>query len=206
VIRAPSAQGMRLLPEQGNIPPRGVTKVERLSRQRERTEETRRFVMTPDWGRRVPGLMVPEADIPELKNPRLEARRKAREEAATEKTRAREKQEVQETVLAPTLPAGQPKMRGVNILLTVLAIVGCVHVMVMMGIELNRMVASQQEIKRLTAETRLLEQQVTGLQSVVNNANNPEFREQLARGAGFAYPDEARWIRLPAQVQTTDQP
>jgi hypothetical protein len=132
VIRAPFAQGMNL----------GVTKVERLGRQRD--GETRRFVMTPDWGRRK--IETPDIDIPELKNPRLEARRKAKEEA-----RAKE-QDVQETIMAPTLPAGQPKMRGVNVLLTVLAIVGCIHIMVMMVIELNRMVASQQEIDRLTAE------------------------------------------------------
>jgi hypothetical protein len=200
VIRTPSAPGI------ANLQPRGVTKVERLNRHRSDTEQSRRFVMTPDWGRRVPGLTLPEAEIPELKNPRLEARRKVKEARTKQEAESKEKQEVKEAVLAPTLPAGQPKMRGVNVLLTVLAILGCVHIMVMMGIELNRMVASQQEIQRLTAETLVLEQQVAGLQSVVDDANNPEFREQLARGAGFAYPDEARWLRLPAKTQTTDQP
>jgi cell division protein FtsB len=193
VIRTPSAQGMNL----------GVTKVERLNRQRD--TGTRRFVMTPDWGRRK--VETPEVEIPELKNPRLEARRKAKEEAqAKEKTKLREKQE---TVLTPTLPQGQPKLRGVNILLTVLAVTGCIHIMVMMGIELNRMVASQQEITRLTAETQVLEAEVTGLQSVLDNANNPEFREQLARRAGFAYSDEARYLSVPntpEQSATSNQP
>jgi cell division protein FtsB len=189
VIRAPSAQGMNL----------GVTKVERLSRQR--SGEKSRFVMTPDWGRRK--VEVPEVDIPELKNPRLEARRKAKEEAKAKEP------VMQETVIAPTLPANQPKMRGVNILLTALAIVGCIHILVMMTIELNRMVASQQEIKRLTAETQVLEAEVAGLQSVLDNANNPEFREQLARRAGFAYSDEARWLSVPStpeQPATSNQP
>lgn len=208
MIRAPFAQGLTFLPEQGRKTTGGVTKVERLNR-RERTEETRRFVMTPDWGRRK--VASPELDFPELKNPRpalknprLEARRKAREEA-----RAKEKQEVQGAVIAPTLPAGQPKMRGVNVLLTVLAIVGCIHILLMMVIELNRMVASQQEITRLTAETQALEQEVAGLQSVLDNANNPEFREQLARRAGFAYSDEARWLSVPStpeQPATSNQP
>ncbi len=196
-MRAPSAPGIRILPEQGNLN-LGVPKVERLSRHKD--TENRRFVMTPDWGRRTVASPDIETDLPELKNPRLEARRKAKE------ARSKEQLEVQETVMAPTLPTGQPKMRGVNILLTMLAILGCVHVMVMMGIELNRMVASQQEITRLTAETQVLEQQVAGLQSVLANANTLEFREQLARGAGFAYPDEARWLRLPAPTSTTNQP
>jgi cell division protein FtsB len=177
----------------------GVTKVERLSRQRD--TGTRRFVMTPDWGRRK--VETPEVDLPELKNPRLQARRKAKEEAKAKEP------VMQETVIAPTLPAGQPKMRGVNILLTVLAIVGCIHIMVMMVIELNRMVASQQEINRLTAETQVLEAEVAGLESVLDNANNPEFREQLARRAGFAYSDEARWLSVPStpeQPATSDQP
>jgi cell division protein FtsB len=175
------------------VPPRGVTKVERLGRQRERAEEkTSRFVTTPEWGRRAPGF-----DKPTLENPRLEARRKAREEAE-------KKEAVQETEVAPTLPTGQPKMRGVNVLLTVLAVVGCIHVMVMMGIELNRMIASQQEITRLTAETQGLEQEVAGLQSVLDNGSNPEFREQLARRAGFAYPDEARWLLVPSTESSTE--
>jgi cell division protein FtsB len=189
-----------MLPEQGKMN-LGVTKVERLNRHRSDTEQPRRFVMTPDWGRRK--TEMPD-EIPELKNPRLEARRKAKEEAS-----AKEKPEAREAVIAPTLNAGQPKMRGVNILLTVLAIVGCVHILVMMVIELNRMVASQQEINRLTAETQVLEQQVAGLQSVLDNANNPEFREQLARRAGFAYSDEARWLSvpsMPAQPASSDQP
>lgn len=193
MIRAPFAQGI------SNVP-RGVTKVERLSRQRD--TENRRFVMTPDWGRR--NLETPEVEIPELKNPRLEARRKAKEEART-----KEKSEVKDSVIAATLPAGQPKMRGVNVLLTVLAIVGCLHIMVMMVIELNRMVASQQEITRLTAETQVLEGEVAGLQSVLDNANNPEFREQLARRAGFAYSDEARWLSVPSTPEepaTFNQP
>jgi cell division protein FtsB len=180
------------------MPSRGVTKVERLNRSPRQETDGRvsRFVTTPDWGRRAP-LTSPELE-PELKNPRLEARRKAKE--------AKVKEEVQETVIAPTLGAGQPRMRGVNGLLTVLAIIGCIHVMVMMGIELNRMVASQQEITRLTAETQVLEQEVAGLQSVLDNGNNPAFREQLARRAGFAYPEEARWLSVPAQSETTNQP
>ncbi len=205
MIKAPFAQGIKFLPEQGrNLPPKGVTKVERLNHHRDRSEASRRFVMTPDWGRRVPSEL-PELEVPELKNPRLEARRKAREETQT-KEKTKTKEAVQE-VVSPTLP--QPKMRGVNILLTVLAIIGCIHVMVMMGIELNRMVASQQEIKRLTAETQVLEQEGAGLQSVLDNANNPEFREQLARRAGFAYSDEARWLSVPStqtQPVTTNQP
>jgi hypothetical protein len=193
LIRTPFAQGI------SNMPPRGVKKVERLSRKpRQDDNKASRFVITPDWGRRAP-LTSPELE-PELKNPRLEARRKAKEEA-----KAKDK-EVLETATLPTLPAGQPRMRGVNVLLTILAVVGCIHVMVMMGIELNRMVASQQEITRLSAETQVLEAEVAGLQSVLDNGNNPAFREQLARRAGFAYPEEARWLSEPGTQTQSNQP
>jgi cell division protein FtsB len=172
------------------VPPRGVTKVERLNHARvaQRATQASAFVTTPEWGRRVPPLPTPEVENPRPVNPRLEARRKAKDEG---------KSEHREENLAATLPAGQPRMRGVNVLLTVLAIVGCIHVMIMMGIELNRMVATQQEITRLALETQLLEAEVAGLQSVLENGDNPVYREQLARKAGFAYPDEVRYLSVP---------
>jgi hypothetical protein len=174
------------------VPPRGVTKVERLNRVR--TTQASPFVVTPEWGRSV-GRPVQEQSVvgqPRAIQPRLEARRKAKEEA-----RQHEETQHQETLSLPTLPTGQPPIRGVNIILTVLAMLGCLHVVVMLGIELNRMVATQQEITRLTLETQVLEGEVAGLQSVLESGDTPKFREQLARRAGFAYPDEARWLSLP---------
>jgi cell division protein FtsB len=187
LIRAPSAQGVAFRDQRG-VPPRGVTKVERLNRVRQ--TQASPFVITPDWGRRVPPSPTPEIENPRPVNPRLEARHRDRHEAR------REKQE-ETLITTPTLPAGQPRMRGVNVLLTILAIVGSLHVIVMMGIELNRMVATQQEITRLTLETTTLEAEVAGLQSVLDNGDNPLYREQLARKAGFAYPDEVRFLSVP---------
>jgi hypothetical protein len=166
------------------MPPRGVTKVERLNRAarvEERRVEESRFVTTPSWS-------------PPM--PRLETKRKTREEAKHEP-------EEESATLTPTLPTGQPRMRGVNMLLSILAMIGCIHVVVMMGIELNRMVASQQEITRLSLDTGGLEREVAGLQSIVNNGNDPAYREQLARKAGFAYPDEVRYLSVPLQAETT---
>lgn len=166
----------------------GVPKVERLNRVR--ATQASPFVTTPDWGRRIPQSQTPEIENPRPINPRLEARRKAKDEGKSEKQ--------EETILStPTLPTGQPRMRGVNILLTILAIVGSIHVLVMMGIELNRMVATQQEITRLSLETTALEAEVAGLQSVLDNGDNPVYREQLARKAGFAHPDEVRFLSVP---------
>jgi cell division protein FtsB len=184
LIRAPSAQGI--------LPSRGVTKVERLNHARttQRSTQVSAFVTTPDWGRRVPPLQVPEIESPRPVNPRLEARRKANDESKSER-------QEENLTATPTLPAGQPRMRGVNVLLTMLAVVGCVHVLVMMGIELNRMVATQQEITRLSLETTTLEAEVAGLQSVLDNGDNPLYREQLARRAGFSYPDEVRYLSVP---------
>jgi hypothetical protein len=178
--------------DQRGVSPRGVTKVERLNHARtiQRATQASSFVTAPEWGRRIPQSQVPEVENPRAVNPRLEARRKAKDEAE------REKQE--ETLTStPTLPTGQPRMRGVNVLLTILAIIGSIHVMIMMGIELNRMVATQQEITRLSLETTGLEAEVAGLQSVLDNGDNPLYREQLARKAGFAHPDELRFLSVP---------
>lgn len=165
-----------------------MTKVERLNRVK--ATQASAFVTTPDWGRRMPQSENPEPENPRPINPRLEARRKAKDEGKGERQ--------EETLLStPTLPTGQPRMRGVNVLLTALAIIGSIHVLVMMGIELNRMVATQQEITRLTLETTSLEAEVAGLQSVLDNGNNPLYREQLARKAGFAHPDEVRFLSVP---------
>ncbi len=157
-----------------------MTKVERI-----RSSEASRFVTTPEWGR----------PVPRLEKPRLEARRKSQEEKAEEKLET-----------PPTLPTGQPRMRGVNVLLAVLAVIGCIHIMAMVAVELNRMVASQREITRLSLETQVLEEEVAGLQSVLDNGNNPAFREQLARRAGFAYPDEVRYLSEPSAETAANQP
>lgn len=174
------------------MPSRGVTKVERLNHARtiKKSTQVSAFVTTPEWGRRVPPSQVPDVESPRPVNPRLEARRRAKDEGKGE-------EQEENLTAAPTLPAGQPRMRGVNVLLTVLAVVGCIHVMVMMGIELNRMVATQQEITRLSRETQVLEAEVAGLQSVLDNGDNPLYREQLARRAGFAYPNEVRYLSIP---------
>jgi cell division protein FtsB len=163
------------------VPPRGVTKVERLNLVR--NSQASAFVVTPEWDRK--RRHVEEGLRPVT--PPLESRRKAKEAKPEEET----------LTATPTLPTGQPRMRGVNVLLKVLAMIGCLHVFIMLGIELNRMVATQQQITRLTLETQSLEREVSGLQLELDNANNPKFREQLARRAGFAYPDEARWLSQP---------
>jgi hypothetical protein len=173
------------------VPPGGVTKVERLNRVR--STQTSSFVITPEWGRRVrpSSLEQPGLQHPRPVNPRLAARRKTQGAAKP-----------QDPLSEPPTPSlGQPRMRGVNVLLKVLAMIGCLHVLIMLGIELNRMVATQQQITRLTLETQSLEREVAGLQSVLENGDNPKFREQLARRAGFAYPDEARWLAEPNPSQ-----
>ncbi|CAN5873514.1 hypothetical protein BH24DEI2_BH24DEI2_04460 [soil metagenome] len=92
-------------------------------------------------------------------------------------------------------PAGRPN-RGVNTLFLVLAAVGSLHAVTMLGVEAWRSFAGAQEVTRLEQNISDLHYEIDGLQAVVNHAADNTYREQLARCLGFIYPDEARYITL----------
>lgn len=87
--------------------------------------------------------------------------------------------------------------RGVNKLVLWLLIVGILHGLVMLGIEVNRSFSSRQEIARLSGDVAALEQQIGQLEAVLAHSNDVSYREQLARQQGFVYPDELRYVTTP---------
>ena len=79
-----------------------------------------------------------------------------------------------------------------DILFTLLAILGSVHALSMLSVESYRSLYSTQEIERLMAEVAVLQDDVVELSAIAEHGNDPVYLEQLARCYGFAYPDEKR--------------
>lgn len=100
-------------------------------------------------------------------------------------------------IKAPASTAATPtSISGVNTLLLIIAIIGCVHAFSMLGIELYRYQQSNAEITRLSHDIQELESEVAHLQLLRENANNERYREELARSQGFVFPDEVRVITV----------
>ena len=100
-----------------------------------------------------------------------------------------------------SVPAQQHKQelqsgKWANLLFLTIAVVGCLHVTAMLGLETWRNVVSRSEIVRLSADVRALEFERDGLQAVIAHADDEVYREQLARCLGFIYPNETRYITL----------
>ena len=104
-------------------------------------------------------------------------------------------------------PAHHPN-RGVNTLFLVLAVVGSLHAVTMLGVEAWRSFAGTQEVARLHQNISVLQYEIDGLQAVVDHAADSTYREQLARCLGFIYPGETRYITLsePGQEPTLSGP
>ncbi len=101
-----------------------------------------------------------------------------------------------------------PKNRGVNMLFLLLAAVGSLHAVTMLGVEAWRSFAGRQEVTRLHQDIGALQFEIDGLQAVVDHAADTSYREQLARCLGFIYPDETRVVTLlePGSAPTLSGP
>lgn len=86
---------------------------------------------------------------------------------------------------------------GPFVLLGVLAAIGCLQVLFMIGLELNRTVQHHEAIRALEAEVAALQREAQGLRATIEHGQDPAFREQLARRQGFMYPFETRVIVMP---------
>lgn len=80
--------------------------------------------------------------------------------------------------------------RRVHPALVVLAVVGCLHLFFIIGVELDRNLVHKRDVARLEAEVSALTAELDRLDEVAARANDVAFREALARGQGYVYPDE----------------
>ena len=79
-------------------------------------------------------------------------------------------------------------------LLTVLALVGSLHALVMLGVETNRWLYSRGEITRLERDLTSINGEIGELEATVDHRYDVPYRESLARLQGFVYPDEVRYV------------
>lgn len=84
--------------------------------------------------------------------------------------------------------------QGVKRFLVVLALLGSIQLVVMLGVEAYRAVEAERAIARLHIDIASLEAEAAALAAVVEHADDHDYREQLARRRGFVYPDEVRIV------------
>lgn len=114
----------------------------------------------------------------------------------TKPKRQHKTEDVKTTTPPKVLPSLIPH-KGISWILLLLGIVGSIHVLVMLGIEFNRTIEMHQNITRLSTDVAALENEVSELKAVIQHGDDQNYREQLAREQGFAYPNEMRFITLP---------
>lgn len=99
----------------------------------------------------------------------------------------------------PPQRRGPGPSRAAMALLGFLAALGCVQLVVMLGVELDRYVRHREAIHELQAEVRALEREAEGLRAIAERGDDDVFLEQLARRQGFVWPDEERLVVIPPE-------
>lgn len=84
--------------------------------------------------------------------------------------------------------------RGAHRVITVLALVGSLHALFLLGVETWRFVVEQRAVAHLQTQVNDLKSQAGGLQQVIDHAGDSRYREDLARRQGYMYPDEQRAV------------
>ena len=84
--------------------------------------------------------------------------------------------------------------RGAHRALVVLALVGSLHAMFLLGVEGWRFVQERRAIGRLQHQVTGLKSEATGLSQVIDHTDDQTYREELARRQGYMYPDELRAV------------
>ena len=109
---------------------------------------------------------------------------------------------------APRVSVGRPDERpqegtrgsarpgGAASLLMILALVGSLHALFMLGVETNRWLYSRGEITRLERDLASIEGEIGELEAVIDHRYDASYRESLARLQGFVYPDEVRYVTV----------
>ncbi len=84
--------------------------------------------------------------------------------------------------------------RGAHRVITVLALVGSLHALFLLGVETWRFVVEQRAVAQLQRQVTDLKQQSGELQQVIGHAGDQRYREDLARRQGYMYPKEQRAV------------
>jgi len=93
--------------------------------------------------------------------------------------------------------AGASKGRGAG-LFTVIALVGSVHALFMLGLEVNRFIYTERAVAGLERDIAVLNGEAEELRAIIRHKGDVAYLEGLARQQGFVYPDEVRITTRPA--------
>lgn len=88
-----------------------------------------------------------------------------------------------------------PTRRALRLLAAV-AVIGIVQVGFLAFVELDRMVRHRAAIATLEADVAEARAEAEALRAIAERGDDASFREQLARGQGFLYPEETRVVVL----------
>jgi len=84
--------------------------------------------------------------------------------------------------------------RGAHRVITVLALVGSLHALFLLGVETWRFVVEQRAVAQLQTQVTDLKRQSGELKQVIGHADDLRYREDLARRQGYMYPNEQRAV------------
>lgn len=90
-----------------------------------------------------------------------------------------------------------PRKQKLNLVIVVLATLGVLQLLYLTFVESDRMFVTKREVARLEADVARLQAEHQDLLDVAAHADDPVFREQLARLQGFIGPDELRVVTSP---------
>jgi hypothetical protein len=99
--------------------------------------------------------------------------------------------------------------RGAHRVIMVLALVGSLHALFVLGVESWRFVVERRAVAQLQSQVTELQRQANGLQQVIDHAGDSRYREDLARRQGYMYPNEQRAVTqqlAPPATGTTGVP
>lgn len=94
----------------------------------------------------------------------------------------------------PTRRRSSSAARGAHRVIMVLALVGSLHALFLLGVETWRFVVEQRAVAQLQTQVNDLQRQAGGLKQVIDHAGDSGYREDLARRQGYMYPDEQRAV------------
>lgn len=103
---------------------------------------------------------------------------------------------------SPRASLDRATRRGL-VLIGAVALIGCLQVLFMIGVELDRTIRHRASITSLEGELTELAREAADLRAIEERAHDDTYREQLARGQGFMYPNETRVVVLPSPSRPT---
>lgn len=86
---------------------------------------------------------------------------------------------------------------------TAIAILGSLHSLSMIGIEIYRVMDRSTMITNLEQELFELRAEESELEAVIANKGDNAYHEQLARCIGYAYPNEDRFVTINSSQPIT---